>query len=60
MAKLKVTQVFSKNGATKRQIANLQSLGIHRLHQTVEVEDNPVSRGMIEKVSHLVVVEESK
>ncbi|MCF0174913.1 MAG: 50S ribosomal protein L30 [Bacteroidales bacterium] len=60
MAKLKVTQVVSKNGATKRQIANLQSLGIHRLHQTVEVEDNPVSRGMIEKVSHLVVVEESK
>ena len=60
MAKLKVTQVVSKNGATKRQIANLQSPGIHRLHQTVEVEDNPVSRGMIEKVSHLVVVEESK
>lgn len=60
MAKLKVTQVVSKNGATKRQIANLQSLGIHRLHQTVEVEDNPVIRGMITKVSHLVVVEESK
>ena len=37
MAKVKITQINSKNGATKRQIANLQSLGIHRLHQTVEV-----------------------
>ena len=58
MAKLKITQIKSKNGATKRQIANLASLGIHRLHQTVEVELTPVSKGMIEKVSHLVKVEE--
>ena len=58
MAKLKITQIKSKNGATKRQIANLESLGIHRLHQTVEVELTPVSKGMIEKVSHLVKVEE--
>ena len=58
MAKLRITQIKSKNGATKRQIANLQSLGIHRLHQTVEVELNPVSTGMVEKVLHLVKVEE--
>ena len=58
MAKVKITQIKSKNGATKRQIANLQSLGIHRLHQTVEVELTPVTKGMIEKVRHLVVVEE--
>ncbi len=58
MAKLRITQIKSKNGATKRQIANLQSLGIHRLHQTVEVELNPVSQGMVEKVLHLVKVEE--
>lgn len=58
MAKLRITQIKSKNGATKRQIANLQSLGIHRLHQTVEVESNPVSKGMVEKVLHLVKVEE--
>ena len=58
MAKVKITQIKSKNGATKRQIANLQSLGIHRLHQTVEVELTPVAKGMIEKVSHLVKVEE--
>lgn len=58
MAKLRITQIKSRNGATKRQIANLQSLGIHRLHQTVEVELNPVSKGMVEKVLHLVKVEE--
>ena len=58
MAKLKITQIKSKNGATKRQIANLHSLGIHRLHQTVEVELTPVTKGMVEKVRHLVIVEE--
>ena len=58
MAKVKVTQIKSKNGATQRQIANLVSLGIHKLHQTVEVELTPVTKGMIEKVQHLVNVEE--
>ncbi|MBE6227732.1 MAG: 50S ribosomal protein L30 [Bacteroidales bacterium] len=58
MAKLKITQVKSKNGATQRQIANLESLGIRRLHQTVEVELTPVTKGMVEKVRHLVIVEE--
>ena len=58
MAKLKITQVKSRNGATKRQIANLESLGIRRLHQTVEVELTPVTKGMVEKVRHLVIVEE--
>ena len=58
MAKLKITQVKSKSGATKRQIANLESLGIRRLHQTVEVELTPVTKGMVEKVLHLVKVEE--
>ena len=58
MAKVKITQIKSKNGATDRQIANLVSLGIHKLHQTVEVELTPVTKGMIEKVRHLVSVEE--
>ncbi|MBR1955869.1 MAG: 50S ribosomal protein L30 [Bacteroidales bacterium] len=58
MAKLKITQIKSKNGATKRQIANLESLGIRKLHQTVEVELTPVTKGMVEKVLHLVKVEE--
>ena len=58
MAKVKITQVKSKNGATQRQIANLVSLCIHKLHQTVEVELTPVTKGMVEKVLHLVKVEE--
>ena len=58
MAKVKITQTKSRNGASKRQIAHLQSLGIHRLHQTVEVELTPVTKGMLEKVLHLVKVEE--
>ena len=58
MAKLRITQIKSKNGSTKRQIANLESLGIHRLHQTVEVELTPVTKGMVEKAPHLVSVEE--
>ncbi|MCI7178943.1 MAG: 50S ribosomal protein L30 [Candidatus Cryptobacteroides sp.] len=60
MAKVKITQTKSRSGATKRQIANLASLGIHRLHQTVEVELTPVTKGMLEKVLHLVTVEEVK
>lgn len=60
MAKVKITQTKSRSGATKRQIANLASLGIHRLHQTVEVELTPVTKGMLEKVLHLVTVEDVK
>jgi len=60
MAKVKVTQIKSISGATDRQIANLISLGIHRMHQTVEVELTPVTKGMIQKVLHLVTVEEVK
>ena len=58
MAKLRITQIKSKSGATKRQIANLESLGIRKMHQTVEVEVNPITKGMVEKVLHLVKVEE--
>ena len=60
MAKLKITQVKSKNGTTKRQQDNLRSLGIRRMHQTVEVEKNPVTEGQLAKIRHLVVVEEVK
>jgi large subunit ribosomal protein L30 len=58
MTKLRITQVISKNGATKRQVANLESLGIRKIHQTVELEMNPVLQGMLDKVLHLVKVEE--
>jgi len=57
MEKLKITQVISKNGETKRQKANLLSLGIRKMNQTVIVEDNAVNRGQLEKVQHLVKFE---
>ncbi|MBQ9892672.1 MAG: 50S ribosomal protein L30 [Bacteroidales bacterium] len=57
MAKLRITQVISKNGETRRQIANLRALGIRRMHQTVEVEDTPITRGQLEKIHHLVKYE---
>ncbi|MBQ6176356.1 MAG: 50S ribosomal protein L30 [Bacteroidales bacterium] len=57
MAKLRITQIRSKNGETRRQIANLRTLGIRRMNQTVEVEDTPITRGMLEKVHHLVKFE---
>lgn len=58
MAKVKITQVVSKNGETKRQIANLRNLGIHRMHQSVVIEKTPSNMGMLAKVAHLVKVEE--
>ena len=58
MSKLRITQIISKNGETKRQIANLRCLGIRRMHQTVEIEKTPVSMGQLAKVAHLVKVEE--
>ncbi|MCR5276365.1 MAG: 50S ribosomal protein L30 [Bacteroidales bacterium] len=58
MAKLRITQVISKNGETKRQKENLRCLGIRKMHHTVEVEKNPITLGMLEKVAHLVKVEE--
>ena len=58
MAKYRITQVVSKNGSTQRQIANLRTLGIRKMHQTVEVEKTPVTTGQIAKIQHLVKVEE--
>ena len=54
--RIRVKQVKSEIGYTRRQRATLVGLGIRRMHQVVEVEDTPSVRGMIAKVSHLVVV----
>jgi large subunit ribosomal protein L30 len=56
--RIKLKQVKSEIGYNRRQRATLTGLGIRRLHQVVEVEDTPSVRGMIAKVSHLVVVVE--
>ncbi|MCU4175834.1 50S ribosomal protein L30 [Carboxylicivirga sp. N1Y90] len=57
MAKIKVTQVKSKIGATTRQKNTLAALGLKKLQQTVEHEATPQIEGMVQKVLHLVTVE---
>ncbi|MDO4900007.1 50S ribosomal protein L30 [Actinomyces sp.] len=56
---IKVTQVRSGIGGTRRQRETLKSLGLRRIRQSVVREDNPSVRGMIAKVAHLVTVEEA-
>jgi large subunit ribosomal protein L30 len=59
MAKrLRVTYSKSTIGYEKSQVATVRALGLRKLNQTVEHDDSPVIRGMINKVSHLVTVEE--
>lgn len=58
MSKLRVTWVKSSIGSNDRQRATLRGLGLRRLNQTVDVTDAPEVRGMIQKVLHLVRVEE--
>lgn len=60
MAKLKVTYKKSSIGYNEKQKRTIKALGFNKLNQTVEHEDTAVIRGMIDKVSHLVEVEEVK
>lgn len=57
--KIRVKQVKSGIGYAQRQRATLRGLGLRRMNHVVEVEDTPAVRGMITKVTHLVVVEEA-
>ena len=59
MAKIKITLEKSGIGYAQRQKLTLRSLGLRRLHQTVVQEDSGSVRGMINKVRHLVRVEEA-
>lgn len=56
--KLKITWVRSFIACPKGMRQTIRGLGLRRMHQTVEREDTPATRGMILKVRHLVVVEE--
>ncbi len=58
MAQLKVTQVRSVIDRPKDQKDTVRRLGLHRMHDSVIKEDRPDIRGMIDKVRHLVSVEE--
>lgn len=56
--RLVITQTRGAAGKTERQKLTLRALGLRRAGQSTEKEDTPAVRGMIEKVSHLVKVEE--
>ena len=57
MAKIRITQVKSKNGKPERQKRTLEALGILKLNHSVEHEATPQILGMVVKVRHLVKVE---
>ncbi|MEJ5307205.1 MAG: 50S ribosomal protein L30 [candidate division WOR-3 bacterium] len=60
MAKLKITQIRSEIDYDITQKRTIKALGLKKLHHSVIKEDTPSIRGMIEKVKHLVKVEEIK
>lgn len=57
---LKVTLTKSPIGYSVKQKNTVRALGLRHLGQSVDHDDTPVIRGMIDKVSHLVEVEENK
>jgi large subunit ribosomal protein L30 len=58
--KLRITYVKSAIGYHLKQKRTIRALGLRRLGDTVEQEDTPVIRGMVDKVRHLVQVQEDK
>ncbi|MEX0625203.1 MAG: 50S ribosomal protein L30 [Chloroflexota bacterium] len=56
---LRVTWVKSTIGHKAGARGTIRALGLHRLHETVEVADTPVIRGMLRRVDFLVTVDES-
>jgi len=57
MAKIRITQVKSKNGKPEKQKRTIEALGIRKLNHSVEHEATPQILGMVVKVRHLVKVE---
>jgi large subunit ribosomal protein L30 len=60
MAKVKITQVRSLIDRPKDQKLTIQALGLGKINKSVEVENTPQIKGMVNKVSHLVTVTELK
>lgn len=60
MAKIRITQTRSRIGSTARQKRTLDALGLRKMNKTVEIEVSPQVLGMVNKVKHLVKVEENK
>ena len=55
---LKVTLLKSRHGRLKSHRACVAGLGLRKIHQTVSVQDTPENRGMINRISYMVSVEE--
>jgi len=58
MKKIKITQKRSIIGRPLRQKRTIAALGLRRMHHTIEVEATPQVMGMINKVKHLLIIEE--
>ena len=58
MSRLRITYKKSAIGYPQRQKDTIRSLGFHRLYSTLEKDDTPSVRGMIQRVAHLVTVDE--
>jgi large subunit ribosomal protein L30 len=58
VAKLRITQVRSGIGNSKRHNGTLRALGLGKIGRTVEHDESPVLAGMLRKVAHLVRVEQ--
>lgn len=58
MKKLRITQIRSTNKRLAKHKACISGLGLRRIRHTVEVLDTPENRGMINKVSYMLKVEE--
>jgi len=58
MGKIKITQVKSSIDRSKRQKATLEALGLRKINHSVEHDASPQILGMVNKVQHLVKVEE--
>lgn len=59
MGKIKITQIRSTIGRPKKQKDTMIALGLKKMHQTVEKENSPIIQGMVDKISHLVKIEEN-
>jgi len=58
VAKIRIKWIKSDIGYSKDQKRTVKALGFHKLNDVVEKEDTPAVRGMINKINHLLIVEE--
>tara|TARA_X000000368_G_scaffold195564_1_gene154370 strand:+ start:3217 stop:3393 length:177 start_codon:yes stop_codon:yes gene_type:complete len=57
MSKIKITLVKSLAGRLKAHQACARGLGIRKIHKTIEINDTPENRGMVNKINYLLKVE---